>query len=221
MKAERYKMIFKLKKDKNEIYFIGKNFVEKEKEEGLRILGEDFVKNNKNKGKLVINNKKSNLRELIPFNDINNNKLKIKIILDKDIYNLNHMFKDCISLLNFSPCCDDIYSEEKEENKFNGLIEQEQENQNNLIDYFANTDNNDEYLYQNLGGNTDINMSEISENINKDSGLSTISYLNNKLQDYQNNYAILSGMFYNCFLLRTLTDIFKLNIIIIDMNRMF
>jgi len=60
MKAERYKMIFKLKKDKNEIYFIGKNFVEKEKEEGLRILGEDFVKNNKNKGKLVIKNKKAN-----------------------------------------------------------------------------------------------------------------------------------------------------------------
>ncbi len=31
MKAERYKMIFKLKKDKNEIYFIGKNLWKKKK----------------------------------------------------------------------------------------------------------------------------------------------------------------------------------------------
>ena len=36
----------------------------------IRILGETFVKNNRNKGKLIINNKKSRLKDIIPISII-------------------------------------------------------------------------------------------------------------------------------------------------------
>ena len=67
----------------------------------IRILGETFVKNNRNKGKLIINNKKSRLKDIIPISIIKENIeniIKIKMILNKHIFNFSCMFKDCSSL---------------------------------------------------------------------------------------------------------------------------
>ena len=52
MKEEIYKMRYKIEKNID----------------NLRILGEDFVKNNKNKGNLLINNKKFPLKSIKPIN---------------------------------------------------------------------------------------------------------------------------------------------------------
>ena len=53
MEVERYKMIYT------------KNLSTLFENDYIRILGNDFVKNNKNKGKLIINNKKYKLKEFI------------------------------------------------------------------------------------------------------------------------------------------------------------
>ena len=65
----------------------------------LRILGESFVIINKNKGKLIINNKKSPLKSDISIN--NNNLKKIKMVLIKNAYNKSYLFKNCESLESF------------------------------------------------------------------------------------------------------------------------
>ena len=56
------------------------------------ILGKVFVKNNKNKGKLIINNKKYNLSEFITTEDIKSDKIKIVLIVSKDLCKMDYMF---------------------------------------------------------------------------------------------------------------------------------
>ena len=61
MEVEEYKMVYKRKNDEILIYelnLINKKLYKEIKSDNIRILGNDFVKNNKNKGKLIINNKK-------------------------------------------------------------------------------------------------------------------------------------------------------------------
>ena len=66
----------------------------------VRILGKDFVKNNKNKGIIIYNNHKFSLQEFIIINDIKD-IIKVKMILINNISNLSYMFKDCYSLFSF------------------------------------------------------------------------------------------------------------------------
>ena len=63
MEVERYKMTFIKYINKKLKRKITNSYIEKEIEgemlsDNIRILGHDFVKNNKNKAKLIINNKK-------------------------------------------------------------------------------------------------------------------------------------------------------------------
>ena len=90
--------------------------LEKNKDE-IRMLGGEFVRSNLNKGKLIINNKKYNLKEYINIKNVNKDNLKIKMILNKknvnkdnlkikmilnkNIYNKSYMFKDCEMLFEF------------------------------------------------------------------------------------------------------------------------
>ena len=60
MEIERYKMIYITKIDKkleDEIIYLKQKIQEEINIDNIRILGNEFVKNNKNKAKLVINNK--------------------------------------------------------------------------------------------------------------------------------------------------------------------
>ena len=50
------------------------------------------MKNNKNKAKLIINNKKYSLKEFV--NNKEFNKMKINMILSKDMSDMSHMFKN-------------------------------------------------------------------------------------------------------------------------------
>ena len=54
----------------------------------LNILGKTFVKNNKNKAKLIIGNKKYYLNERIILENFKNSELKIDILLSQDICNI-------------------------------------------------------------------------------------------------------------------------------------
>ena len=67
----------------------------------IRIFGENFVTNNKNKAKIVIANKEYDLMEYFNISDYIKNKLsklEIKLKDISDIKNLSYMFSNCTSL---------------------------------------------------------------------------------------------------------------------------
>ena len=85
MEMEKYLMLYEIDKDQN----------------ALRVLGEEFVRNNRNKGIMIYKNKKYSLKGLFRPFDIKYNKLKIKMLLSKNCYNKSFMFSNCSSLLQF------------------------------------------------------------------------------------------------------------------------
>ena len=113
----------------------------------LNILGKDFVKNNRNKAKLIIENKKYYLKENIELNNIKKLELKIDILLSKDICNLSCMFKDCERLLTFS-------KKDDEENKeMNDDIPQIEKNDNEFEYNINEIDESKETFYKSLKDN--------------------------------------------------------------------
>ena len=82
MKNEKYTMIYEIKY----------NYT------SFRILGEEFIRNNKNKGQLIYKNKKYSLKSYFKLKDIIKDRLNIQILLNKDCCNRSSMFKDCIFL---------------------------------------------------------------------------------------------------------------------------
>ena len=70
------------------------------KSKSTKIFGNEFVKINKKKAYLIINNKQKNLSTQIPNGK--NNILKLKLKLLDNIININSMFKDCQTLLFLS-----------------------------------------------------------------------------------------------------------------------
>ncbi len=83
MEMEKYLMTYEIDKAQN----------------ALRILGKEFVRNNKNKGIMIYKNKRYSLKGLFrPFN-IKENKLKIKMLLSKNCSNKSSMFSNCSLLL--------------------------------------------------------------------------------------------------------------------------
>ena len=87
----------------------------------IRILGKDFVKINKNKGKIIYKNHKFSLKEEISIED-SNELLKVQLILINNISDLSCMFKDCNSLISFEEI-GDIYNNSFEEKEY--LTEQD------------------------------------------------------------------------------------------------
>ena len=96
---------------KNEItkkvsyYIIAKYKPDKNNEDKVKILDEDFIKRNKNKVKLIYKNKIFELKEYFEDIDINYNhkdviKLRIKFI--NNIIDMSYMFYNCDSLISLS-----------------------------------------------------------------------------------------------------------------------
>ena len=78
-------------------------FYEKRKNsEDLRILGKYFCRNNKNKGKIIINNKKYYLKEFIEIKNMKEKRIKIKMLINKNLYDKSYMFNECESLLELT-----------------------------------------------------------------------------------------------------------------------
>ena len=193
MEVERYKMIYKINKNLyNNIKLNNK----------IRIFGHNFVKNNKNKAKLIINNKKYKLEEYINNNNINSkeltaDKLKIGIVLNKGLSNVSHIFENCRKLIKF------LY-----------------------YDNIINIDELDEYNYYNNIDNDydDINTSQNNLDINLKEEF-IYSKIPKKyiifIKKY-NYFSNMSRMFYNCSSLISLPDISEWNTdFVIDMNCVF
>ena len=119
MEVERYKMNYtkiiseKLKWKFPYFYFF--ELIDKKNENNnIRILSYDFVKNNENKGKLIINNKKYKLKEFINVKEFfKNDIIKINMILIKELSNISRIFLNCYKLKEFFFCDDTRFISDK------------------------------------------------------------------------------------------------------------
>ena len=152
----------------------------------LRILDKYFVKNNKNKGKLIYKNKKYELKEY--FEEIDNNYkdkdiIKLKIYGINNISDMSRMFYGCYHLTSFSEYSNqqniddsiDIYSED---NSYTFLKEEIKTNDDSrLIE-----DNNSGLVY-------DLNKEYIElpflSSINKDNDTNIFSGINSLLNNIE------------------------------------
>ena len=118
-----------------------------EKEDHFRIFGDNFVKQYKNKYKIIINNKEYNLSPFIFFKEIDIKKkdkyLKLTLKGIDNIINTNEIFKGCTSLKSYKyisnaqPKVDKI-----KENYLTFKINIEEEDINDKIYFLDNTDGN-------------------------------------------------------------------------------
>jgi len=216
MEVERYKIILTSKinkkiedkiKDEFSGFFIGKKLKDEIFSDNIRILGHNFVRNNTNKAKLIINNKKYILKEIINSKEFNYNKIKINIILSKDISNISYMFMNCSKLLEIS-IYDDIID-------ITNKKPYESEDSYNNIDYnediYDNILNNlcYDYIYPNYSA---IAISTKEEESCYHSNNTEIKDINENIKIYQYNcYSNISNMFTNCLSLTSFPDIFKKN----------
>ena len=75
---------------------IDDSFKEESKDKNKRVFGNTFVKNNKNKCKIIVNGHLEELKEFINNKYINNkNLVKIKLISLENIDDLSEMFLNC------------------------------------------------------------------------------------------------------------------------------
>ena len=198
---ELYKMIYNIQSNTNKV----------------RILGEDFLKNNRNKGTLIINHKKFSLKDILSTSDIKNNK--VRMLLNKSVTNRNYMFKNCQTLSSLSYLEIESYMENYE-NEYD-IIETEknkidkQEN-GSLENQSFSSRNNDSDESSNFSY-TKNNSSEISKNNEENKDNTTILNLNNN-----NSIICLNGLFYNCESLLYLPKLSNWNISnAIDMSHIF
>ena len=146
MEIKEYQMKYKLNKTKSNNY-------------SLKILDKEFIKNNRNKVKLIFENKKYELTEYIQLNNFKKTELKINILFSQDISNISFMFKNCQSLLEFS-IIDNI--ENNEINNEYDIPELEQKNnelEDDQIEGYEDKGN----IYEGLENDMNIESSEIQK----------------------------------------------------------
>ena len=155
MEVERYKMIYTSKIDETLIdqlkiiKLINKKLYNEIKSDNIRILGNDFVKNIKNKGKLIINNKKYKLKEFINIKEFKEDKIKINMILNKELSNISHLFHNCYKLKEFYFYYDEINMEDEA----HSILEEHYDYDNDIFfDFNENSSDNcsEHSIYNNL-----------------------------------------------------------------------
>ena len=180
----------------------------------LRILGEEFVKNNKNKGKIIYSNKKYHLLGLFKLKNIMNNTLKIQMQLNKGCCNKSFMFKNCstLSLIKFNNNC---YRKEEILFSFNCKSDEELNKDKEIYNYSENIIYNKEI--DNYKRKTKISaMNEIFSNC------SSLISLPDIFDWDTSNIIDMSKIFYNCRSLSFIPDISKWDTSsLIDMNNIF
>ena len=188
MEIERFTMIYEAKR----------NYKDK-----LRILGDSFVKNNRNKGRLIIKNKKYNLTSFFSIRGINEDKLKIGLVYNKHIYNKGNIFRNCEELLQ---CSFHDYNENNEnldnnlqnETKIEDVVEIKENEEIKTINENYNFEKEDSLLYKEIWEYSLYSSTDISKIENAFEDESNISFMNHTLNYSPIKYNILRCMFYNC-----------------------
>ena len=190
------------------------------KEDVIRIFGKKFIKHNKNKCKIIYNNKKFKLKEYLHEIDNNHNinEIKLKLTGINKIIDFSDMFHGCIHLLSVSESNNDIQQcislDIFNDNNTNSSLYEEQESDNiyELNDLYFDYEfsNSLDFYYGSIISSFE-NISSISkEGNNYNSGNS-----DNKMDFIQvsstnnNKIKYMGRMFSGCFSLISLPDISK------------
>ena len=225
MEVDIFKMIYtkentkKLRDNIKNYNNINETIQEEILNENYRILGHDFVKNNKNKAKLVKNNKKCELKEFINGKEFNDEQMKVKMILNKKLLNMSYLFQDCYELmgLSFDNYRINIYEERSSHfneyyNDYNFYYIEDNINSNKSnfpYDHLTNITD----IYKNLrtGDNHSIEYGTENESercYNHNNPIITKSYIEDNIITYRcKYYTNLSYMFDNCINLLSLPDL--------------
>ena len=154
-------------------------------ERKIKILGYAFVEKNKDKCKIIYNEKEYELTEYFEVgNNLNNdnNLIKIQLKIDNNITDIANMFKGCLALLSFRDISN-LYDCNNMNESFN------KSETNNFIDESNNLNENEENknFY-----NDDITVSSIPSNTN----ISELTGINESINkfDAQSNTVIFSIM---------------------------
>ena len=159
----------------------------------IRLFNPFFVGNNKNKCKIIYNEKEYDLRAF--DNNYNHNSIKIQLRINNNITDLSHMFYKCKELLSIRDLSDDNITDiNKSFNK---------NNSNNSGEKSDNPNEISETFY-----NNSLALSSIPKNTNS-SIYSEINGLNNIKENIFKNVTNMSGMFGGCSSLISLPDISK------------
>ena len=188
-------MNYKIKK-KESYYIIAKYKTNENTKEKTKILGEKFIKRNKNKCKIIYKNKIYELKEYIEDIDIYNHTkdlIKLKLIFVHEIIDMSYMFYNCNYLISLS--------ESKKVDK--------------NLSYFQMYIINMHYMF--YGCNSLISLPDISNwNTSKVKNMSNIFYECNSLISLPDiskwntsNVNNMQNMFYKCNSLTTMPDISK------------
>ena len=206
MKMEFYKIHFENKSIKKEI--------------NLNILGKEFFLNNKNKGKIIYENKKYDFADFFKIKNAQKNEIKVKIILDEYCPNRSFMFNnwDTISKISI-----DII--ELKDNFNEKIIKNEELYSNKILDFSSVSNNDDSDFYGN--SNSDTIISEVTLHKKQFENNSTIKQ-NKELLIFNNglykeiNIINMHKMFCGCTSLKSLNILSNWNIEnSIDMSYMF
>ena len=90
----------------------------------IKILDDEFVRNNEKEGIIIYNNQKYHLRSILLITQNIKDKLIIEIELSINVHDLSSMFKECDKLLEF-----------KEYNEINKINYKKDNNDKNCFDY--------------------------------------------------------------------------------------
>ena len=172
----------------------------------IQIFGKKFVKNNKDKAKIIFNDLeyelKSNFRDIDPNYD-NKEGILLKLRIFENITDMSEMYYECDGLYLFP----DDYNNEEENidiNKINSTHSKKQSTISKKLDSENNYSYNNQFLDL-LNTSNVTNMSGMYNESNSLISFPDISKLDTS------NVTDMSYMFYGCNSLISLTDIAKWN----------
>ena len=168
----------------------------------IKLFGPGFVNENKDKCKIIYNEKEYDLMEYFKFdNDYNHNSNKIQLRINNNITDISFMFHECKELLSIHDLSVDNFNitdinKSFDENYSNNSCEKS-ENSNEIDE--SETFYNDNLILSSIQKNTN---SSIYNEINE------LNYIKDNIFT---NFTNMSYMFYNCSSLISLPDISNLD----------
>ena len=202
-----YNLIFN--SNKNRKYKINKN------ETKIKIFGNNFVTNNKDRCKIIHDKKEYDLMEYFDINNLND-ILEIELKVNDDILDMSYMFENCSSLIYFSNNnlntnnvnnMSNIFKDCLNLSTIHGISKWETYNLKNMKGMFYNCiELRNLSDISNWKTNKVCNMGFMFYNCSSLKKLPDISKWNT------NNAIFMNKMFYNCISLTKLPDISKWNV---------
>ena len=166
----------------------------------IKLFGSEFVKNNKDKCKIIYNEKEYDLIDVFKFdNNYNHNSIKIQLRINNNITDIRYMFYKCKELLSIRDLSVDNFNITDMNKSFDG---------NNFNNSSEKANNSNEIDKSEIFYNDNLTLSSIQKNTNS-SAYNEINELNYFKENIFTNVTNMSAMFCGCSSLISLPDISK------------